>query len=254
MSKSLTKPVKNPFNKCSYYYYKYNKHPGYIKYYPELFTYPETLVNDLPETMKADDIIPFSELTELDMSRNINTEIDFSKTFDPSAPTEYTGAETSIDDPQYLQISSFELITKPITEPITEPIIEPSDRSTSRYIFREINKPMYKSIPISHKTNLSTPMKSINKIKRPSGRRPNMPLYDDEYHKSRREYAGYKKQLMYKSMTFTILLSTYGNLPQPKFYSNFEKWLVAHNIIDLETTKLYIQQYKLYRNLISQNV
>ena len=77
-----------------------------------------------------------------------------------------------------------------------------------------------------------------------------MPLYDDEYHKNRRDSAAYKKQLMYKSLRFASLLTLYGNLPQHKFYFKFENWLLANNIIDLETIKIYNQQYKIYRNVI----
>jgi hypothetical protein len=275
--------IKNPFIKGSYYYDPYKNYYNYktkilnCKYekyseYPEYSTSPNYLVNNfLPKTMKDYNTIPFSELTVLDMSRNISTEIDYSNTFDitdyteTSEPTEYTGytgTETFIDDPQFLQISSFEPIYKHITEPetitetITEPITEPIPRSTSRYIFREITKPIYKPIYKStvNITHLSNPIKSINKIKRPTGRRSNMPLYDDEYHKSLRDSAAYKKQLMYKSLRFASLLTLYGNLPQHKFYFKFENWLVANNINDLETTKKYDSEYKLYRNIIYENV
>jgi hypothetical protein len=263
--------INNPFIKGSYYYDPYKNYYNYktkilnCKYekyseYPEQSTSPNYLVNNfLPKTMKDYNTIPFSELTVLDISRNISTEIDYSNTFDiteltdyteSSEPTEYTGTETSIDDPQFLQISSFEPIYRHITEP--EPITEPIPRSTSRYIFREITKPIYKStVNITH---LSTPMKSINKIKRPTGRRPNMPLYDDEYHKSRRDSAAYKKQLMYKSLRFASLLTLYGKLPQHKFYFKFENWLLANNITDLETTKKYDSEYKLYRNIIFEKI
>ena len=258
--------IKNPFIKGSYYYKYYENYYNYktnvlnckyLKYseYPEYSTSPKHLVDNLhPKTMKDYNTISFSELTVLDMSRNISTEIDYSNTFDitdyteSSEPTEYTGTETSIDDPQFLQISSFEPIYSHIIEPESEPI----PRSTSRYIFREINKPIYKAtVNITH---LSNPMKSINKIKRPTGRRSNMPLYDDEYHKSLRDSAAYKKQLMYKSLRFASLLTLYGKLPQHKFYFKFENWLVANNITDLETTKKYDSEYKLYRNIISENL
>lgn len=245
----MSNPFINPFNKDSYFYENYSIYIEYLKkikqpidFYPDSFTYKytKTLIDDLPQTMKADDSIPFSESVELDMSRDINTESIPNIPNNPYVPIEYTGTETSADDPEYLQISSF------------EPITEPSFRSTSRYIFREISKPDYKPIP--QITQLSKPMKLI-KYKRPSGRRPNMPLYDDEYHKNRREYAAYKKQIMYKSMTFTRLLALYSDLPQPKFYSKFENWLVANNITDLETTKKYDREYKLYRrNIISEKV
>ena len=258
--------IKNPFIKGSYYYEPYKNYYNYktkilnCKYekyseYPEYSTSPNYLVNNLlPKTMKDYNTIPFSESTELDMSRNISTEIDYSNTFDisdyteSSEPTEYNGTEISIDDPQFLQISSSEPVYRPITEPetITEPITETTSRSTSRYVFREITKPIYKPIykPIPSITQVSNPMKKR------TGRRPNMPLYDDEYHKNRRDSAAYKKQLMYKSLRFASLLTLYGNLPQHKFYFKFENWLLANNIIDLETIKIYNQQYKIYRNVI----
>ena len=238
MSNSLINSLINPFNKSSEFYNIYsrdiNKYLKKIKqpldFRPKRFTYTytytETLVDDLPESLKVDDIIPFSELIELDMSRNINTyistysteQIDHNESVEP---TEYTGVEM----------------------PKEEDYIYSYQIPSSRTVF---------------KPYVSTPMKStisMYKMKKPSGRRPNMPVYDDEYHKNRREYTAYKKQLMYKSMTFTRLLALYSDLPQPKFYSKFENWLVANNITDFETTKKYDSEYKLYRrNIISEKV
>lgn len=239
---------KNPFNESSYFY---NRYMEYIKISPQKniqlrespAKFPESLsynfVDYLPQTMKADDSIPFSESVELDMSRDINTESIPNIPNNPYVPIEYTGTETSADDPEYLQISSF------------EPITEPSFRSTSRYIFREISKPDYKPIP--QITQLSKPMK-LMKYKRPSGRRPNMPLYDDAYHINRRTNTVYKKQLMYKTMDFSKFLTTFGDLSITKFYSKFEIWLDSNNINDLEIIKTYEHQYKLYRNVTYENV
>ena len=218
----MSKPLINPFNKSSYFYNKYETYIEYRKNYPIDTEYPEypdldsqyynvldNIPDDLPESLKADDAIPFSELLELDMSRNINTESIHNITIDPNEPTEYTGAEISRDNDHFCQITSY------------------------RTAFKS-----YVSRPVLHTTNLSKPMKKR------VGRRP---IYDDEYHKNRREYTAYKKQLMYKSLTFPELLNLYGKLPQTKFYSKFENWLVANNIIDYETTKIYDQQYKLYK-------
>ena len=251
----MENPLINPFKISAYSYKNYSGYIEYLKnfkqpidFHPERFTYTETLVDDIiPETMKDDETILFSISTELDISsRNINTEINFSNTFDTDAPTEYTGAETSLNDQQYLQISSIDNVTKPINEPI----YEFTRSSTSRYIFRENSKP----IPVSHKTNLSKPMKSIkliNNIKKPIGR-PSV-YDDDEVRKNRREYAAYKKQLIYKSLTFPDMLNLYGKLVQTKFYSKFENWLDANKIVDLETIKIYDSEYKLYRrNIISE--
>ena len=216
----MSNPLINPFNKSSEFYNIYSrdinkylkKFKQQLNFHPTRIIYTETLVDDLPESLKVDDAIPFSELPELDMSRNINTELIHNISIYPNEPKEYTSVETSLYD-KY-----------------------PRQNTLYRSAFKS-----YVSNPISHKTNLSNPMK------KPSGRRPNMPLYDDEYHKNRREYAAYKKQLMYKSLTFPELLNLYGKLQQTKFYSKFENWLVANNIIDYETTKIYDQQYKLYK-------
>ena len=228
----MSKPLINPFNKSSYFYNKYETYIEYRKNYPIDTEYPEypdldsqyynvldNIPDDLPESLKADDTIPFSELPELDMSRNINTELIHNISIYPNEPKEYTSVETSLYD-KY-----------------------PRQNTLYRSAFKS-----YVSNPISHKTNLSNPMK------KPSGRRPNMPLYDDEYHKNRREYAAYKKQLMYKSLTFPELLNLYGKLQQTKFYSKFENWLVANNIIDYETTKIYDQQYKLYKIINNEDI
>ena len=256
--------IKNPFIKGSYYYKYYENYYNYktnvlnckyLKYseYPEYSTSPKYLVDNLiPETMKADNIIPFSELIELDiLSRNISTEIDYSNTFDiteltefseSSEPTEYSDNELSKDDPQFVQISSSEPASRYLCRPmpclpkLSIPMPIPIDR------------------PIQHITHLSTPMKQIKPIKKVSGRRCNMPLYDDDIHIKRRTLYSYKKEIMYKTMTFISLLDLYVKLPQHKFYFKFENWLLANNITDLETTKKYDSEYKLYRNIIYEKV
>ena len=67
----------NPFNESSYFY---NKYMEYIKISPQKNIQPRespTIIPEpqshnfvayLPKTMKADNIIPFSELTELDIN------------------------------------------------------------------------------------------------------------------------------------------------------------------------------------------
>lgn len=231
--------MENPFNKCSYFY---NIYTEYIKISsskqkqssesPELLKYPDSkyynIIGALPSTIKDDNTIIISEL---DISRDINTESIHNIISDSSSPTEYTGTETFEDDPQYLQISS-DLKT------INEPVI-------SRYIFRPI--------PILQTNNLSIPIKSI-KNKRASGRRPNMPLYDDKYHVKNREYIKHKKHLIYKSMKFSKFLDTYCNLSRYRFYLKFKNWLDANNIINLEKIKFYYDQCKKYRNIIYETL
>jgi len=222
----------NPFNKSSCFYNKYERYIEYLKqfkqpieFYPECLTYIETLVDDLPESLNRIDEPIFPEL---DISGDLDeetTQTEFVYDTNSTEPFTPCGTEISSYDSQQLQISSYEPV---LPLPITY-----------RHSPRTLATPIYTSV--SHKTKLSKPMKQK------TGRRPNMPLYDDEYHKNRREYAAYKKQLMYKSLTFTDLLNLYGKLPQTKFYSKFENWLVANNIIDYETTKIYDQQYKLYK-------